>query len=1022
MRKFNAFFITAALTLSLTIHAQQSDFSHPKGATVIAYSKLTSLPNFIKFNPGSEISQTELIPWMTDFFKLNPAITFKSYSSETDKIGYTNVRYKEYVGIYPVDGSMIIAHIKNGKVVSFNGDLYRDVNTSFAANISEAAALQDALNKVHAVKYKWENKTEEAQMKIVHNDPSFTFYPKGELTVVHKKGSDFSAASMRLAWKFDIYAEEPLSRAYIYIDAQTGEFVSDEERIHTADVVGTANTLYSGTRTMTSDNFAVNNYRLQETGRGNGIQTYNMNNTTNYTNTDFTNNSSTWNLSPPNQAAEDAHWGAEMTYDYYMNVQGRNSIDGSGFALISYVHYSTNFVNAFWDGQEMTYGDGDVSQGYTEMTGLDVCGHEITHGLTTFTAGLNGGEADALNEGNSDIFGTSIEAYARPTQWDWHMGNDISINGQGFRDMSDPHNSFYPGPQPNTYMGQYWDPGGEPHNNNGPFIYWYYLLCQGGSGTNDNNDTYNVTGITMAEAQLIEFRALTVYMTPNTDYAAARVATIQAANDLYGGCSPEVISTTNAWYAVGVGPVFSGTVSASFTADITQSCSVPVTVDFTNTSTNAQNATWNFGDNTTSTVFSPSHTYTQAGTYNVFVSVNSACGADSILQTAMVTINPPAQPTSSNVNSCSSTSFTLNASGTGNLDWYANSTGGNSLGSGTTFTTPVLNTTTTYYVENSVPQPPGYVGPPSYNFGTGGQHNNTSTQYLEFTVYSNCTLLTGDVNAGSSGNKTFSLWDGSGNLINNYTVNVPSTGVHTITLNIPLTPGTYRIGGTQMNLYRNNSGPTYPYTLPGVLSITGSSAGSGYYYYLYNWQVALPACTSGRTPVVCSIGNLNVTYSTAGYDTVCVDDGAFALSGGSPAGGTYSGPGVTAGNFDPASAGAGAQTITYTYTDSTSCTGTATSVIVVDACTGIHSANDAIGISVYPNPANNFVTVELQFASTEKIRLNLVNMLGQTMYSSETTSSGNTKVNINTTDLPRGIYLLQVKTAKGNVVRKIELE
>ncbi len=1028
MKNLRLFLSVALLSTTGFVFAQQDPYSNSynnlKGATVVEYSKLTGLPNFIKFQSGDEMTEAKLVPWLQNVFNLDPSVTFKSYSVEKDKIGFTHIRYKEYIGIYPIDGSMMIAHIKDGQVVSVNGDFFRDVNPALSPSLSEDVALRDALNKVNAVKYMWENKNTEAQMKIVHNDPNFTFYPKGILVAVHKNGKDYSAATIRLAWKFDIYAEQPLSRAYIYVDALTGEVISQEQEIHTADVLGSANTVYSGTQPMTCDNFATNNYRLRETGRGNGIQTYNLQNGTNYVNTDFTNNSSTWTQGPPDQAATDAHWGAEMTYDYYNTVHSRNSIDGNGYALLSYVHYSNNYVNAFWDGQEMTYGDGDISQGFSIMTGLDVCGHEITHGLTSFTAGLNGGEADALNEGNSDIFGTTIEHFARPTQWDWIMGNDISTNHLGFRDMSNPHNSAYPGPQPNTYMGQYWDPNGEPHNNNGPFIYWYYLLCQGGSGTNDNSNTYNVTGITMAEAQMVEFRGLTVYMTPSTDYAAARVATIQAANDLYGACSPEVIATTNAWYAVGVGPVFSATVAASFTSNATTSCIVPLTVNFTNTSTNASNATWYFGDNTTSTVFSPTHTYNLPGTYNVSVAVNSACGNDSIMQNALIDINPPAAPTSADVTSCSSASFNLTANGSGTLNWFTNPTGGSAVGTGTTYTTPVLNTTTTYYVENDVAQPPGFVGPTSYNFGTGGQHNNTSTQYLTFDVYQNCTLLAADVNAGAAGNRTFTLWDGSGNQLNQYTVNVPAAGVQTIPLNIPLTPGSYRIGGTQMNLYRNNSGANYPYTLNGVASITGSSAGTGFYYYLYNWKMGLPDCQSLRTPVVCSIGSLNVSFSTLAYDTVCVNDGAFALTGGSPAGGTYSGPGVTGGMFNPSTAGVGLQTLTYSYTDTVlNCTGTIPSTIYVDACTGIHSLDASTGISVYPNPANSFVTVELQLPTSQKVELDLVNMLGQIVFATEQEeSAGISKLNINTTSLPRGIYLLNVKTPNGNQVRKVELQ
>ncbi|HEY6159939.1 MAG TPA: M4 family metallopeptidase, partial [Bacteroidia bacterium] len=492
----------SGISFSASAQSQLSD------AAITSYSKLTGLPNFFRFYPGHRLNAEQLNDWARYSLGLDGAVTFKAYSTEPDQLGFVHVRFREYLNEYPIENSMLIAHVKDGNVVSLNGDYYKLLDPAQSAAVSEQLALQNALKKVNAKRYKWENRTEEEEMKKDLNDPGFTYYPKGELVIAHVDGKDYSAANMRLAYKFNIYAEEPLSRAYIFVDAQTGEVIGKSDIIHDADVVGTATTVYSGTVPMTCDNTGPNAYRLQETGRGNGIRTYNINNTTTYTNTDFTNNSPNWNLANPNKAAEDAHWGAEMTYDYYNQVHSRNSIDGNGYALLSYVHYSTNYVNAFWDGTRMTYGDGNISQGFSIMTGLDVCGHEITHGLTTFTAGLNGGEAGALNEGFSDIFGTTIERFARPSQWDWIMGADITTNGLGIRTMSNPNSSAYPGPQPDTYMGTYWDPNGEVHNNNGPCIYWYYLLCQGGSGTNDNNNAYNVTGITMNSARRIAFRGL----------------------------------------------------------------------------------------------------------------------------------------------------------------------------------------------------------------------------------------------------------------------------------------------------------------------------------------------------------------------------------------------------------------------------------------------------------------------------------------------------------------------------------
>jgi hypothetical protein len=393
------------------------------------------------------------------------------------------------------------------------------------------------------------------------------------------------------------------------------------------------------------------------------------------------------------------------------------------------------------------------------------------------------------------------------------------------------------------------------------------------------------------------------------------------------------------------------------------------------------------------------------------------------VQTSYITINPPTAPTGVDQTSCSSGTFNLAGSGSGTLNWYANPTGGVPLGTGTTFTTPVLSSTTTYYLENQVPQAPGNAGPVNNTFGGGGQHNNTSIQYLEFTVFTPCTLATGVVFAGSAGNKTFVLYDNAGNPINSYVVNCPTTGSQTVTLNIPLTPGSYRLGGTQMNLYRNNANASYPYDFPNVVSITGSSAGPDFYYYLYNWTITLPACTSVRVPVTATIGALNVSFSTAAFDTVCMSDNGFALSGGSPAGGSYSGPGVSGGFFTPSMAGTGSHTIVYSYTDSANCTGTIPAQVMVDDCAGVLSPEASTGVSVYPNPANSFLTVELQLGASQEVELNLVNMLGQTLYTSKADqSAGVTKVNINTISLPRGVYLLQVKTENGMQVRKVELQ
>ena len=483
-------------------------------------------------------------------------------SKEADQLGYTNYRFQQSLHQIPVENAIYIAHVKNARLLLQNGKWLKHFPDALAtgASISESAALQNALNFVGATIYKWQEANEEAFIKAETNNPRATYFPKASL-VYYSGEEDLNTASLRLAFKFDIYATAPLSRKIIYVDAVNGSVLGSKDLIHETNATGTATTAYSGTQAITTDSYA-GSYRLRETGRGNGIQTYNMKKGTSYTTAvDFTDTDNNWNNvnTTKDQYATDAHWGAEKTYDFYKTFFNRNSIDGNGFAIKSYVHYSNNYFNAFWDGSRMTYGDGSSTDGFKPLTALDVCGHEITHGLTSFSAKLNySSESGALNEGFSDIFGTAIEWYARPTKKDWLIGGDFYT----IRSMSNP-NAYN---QPDTYLGTKWYAGtsdnGGVHTNSGVLNFWFYLLSDGGTGTNDKGFVYNVSAIGITSAQAIAFRTLTVYLISTSKYANARTASIQAATDLYGATSNEVTQTINAWNAVGVGggtaPVLKG--------------------------------------------------------------------------------------------------------------------------------------------------------------------------------------------------------------------------------------------------------------------------------------------------------------------------------------------------------------------------------------------------------------------------------------------------------------------------------
>ena len=254
------------------------------------------------------------------------------------------------------------------------------------------------------------------------------------------------------------------------------------------------------------------------------------------------------------QAGIDAHYGASATYDFLKEVLGRDSIDGAGEKLVSYVHVRNNFVNAFWDGDKMSYGDGDGKQS-GPLTTLDIAGHEIAHGLTQRTAGLiYSGESGGLNESFSDIIGTGVEWHAAQknpdVKWNWTVGEAAwtPTNGDphdGLRYMNDPTKDNYSVDNYKNYPKQT-----EVHGSSGISNNAFYLLVEGGKNRTSGLEVKG--GIGMEDGLKIFGRALATYMTPKTNFAQAREATIKSATDLYGADSNQVQKVKDAWTAVGV--------------------------------------------------------------------------------------------------------------------------------------------------------------------------------------------------------------------------------------------------------------------------------------------------------------------------------------------------------------------------------------------------------------------------------------------------------------------------------------
>lgn len=375
----------------------------------------------------------------------------------------------------------------------------------------------------------------------------------------------------RLAWQVTStgrYRDGTPSRLLSYVDARTGKVIRREERIMTAD--GEGSSLYSGTVDLELTQ-SGSSYQLKDPTRGNTYTT-DMNNRSDgllctllglgcsngtlFTSAD--NRFGNGATSSRESAAVDAQYGTAVTWDYYQDVHGRNGIFGNGSGSFNRVHYGNGYVNAFWDGTKMTYGDGNGTT-FGPLVSLDVAGHEMSHGVTENTANLTySGESGGLNEATSDIFGTMVEFYADNPEdpADYFIGEEFDLaDHAGFRRMDNPSldgssHSCWSSSTKNV----------DVHYSSGVGNHFFYLLAEGSGqrtigGRVHNSPTCNgstIQGIGRSDAERIWFRALTVYMTSGTNYAGARTATLNAATDLFGPNSTQRATVAAAWSAVGV--------------------------------------------------------------------------------------------------------------------------------------------------------------------------------------------------------------------------------------------------------------------------------------------------------------------------------------------------------------------------------------------------------------------------------------------------------------------------------------
>ena len=563
---------------------------------------------------------------------------------------------------------------------------------------------------------------------------------------------------------------------------------------------------------------------------------------------------------------------------------------------------------------------------------------------------------------------------------------------------------------------------------------------------------YNKTGSTVAAGNLPTAAATTTAFVPTT--AQWRTETINLTSYI-NNTNVQLAFRNLAGYGNNLyvdninitGTVVPSAPTASFTSTPTSSACSGQTIQYTSTSTGSPTTySWTFAGGTpaTSTAQNPSVTYSTAGVYNVSLTATNSQGSNTSNQTNYITINQTPSISGTTPGSrCGAGTVSLGATASsGTISWFAAATGGTALGTGATFTTPSITTNTTYYVEvtsngctssrtavlSTINTNPTVNAPVSQTICLG----STSTA-INFT--------------GNSGNATYN-WANSNTAIGlgaSGTGNISSfTPSAAGTATITVTPTLASCTGTPVTFTITvNPIPAVTFDLSGVASpcSTGSSislpagspsggsySGTGVSGNMFNpttsgvgtfpitYSVTQNGCSGSAVSSITVTAPPTVTFDLSTITSPCVTDAAITLPSGTPAGGTYSGTGVTGNTFNPATAGVGNHTITYSVNQN-GCTGSSNSTITVDACSGLDENGDKL-VVIYPNPTSGSLSITGETLN-KYTKLELIDASGRVV--SNWTIHGN-PMQLDLSSFANGNYSLKISGTEKQILKKIQIK
>ncbi len=515
--------------------SQVTNFDKKK-VTKSAHSSSKHKKKFTNLHiPKTKMSDLNKV--LRDHYGLNEDHEFIEFRNKQDDLGHTHKYFKQWYHGYLVHNGISVVHINDEGIYAINGNVI-----GFDSSLGQKSPSIEVVKSLEAQNINLESKT--PKIYAIDDEPvlaygAFTRNEMGERKILYSATSG------------DVINSEVISEHCTSVSVPV-TWESSNVDINIQDIGGGNYSLV--------DDCSTNSWKLTTESLPNLTHIAGLNG---------------WGTQS-NRATTTAHWAMSQALDYYKNsIPQRDSWNGMGADVNVEVSELFFYGAAFFPSQTGQTGvaqiacstdgleNGPWENALDDYTTLDVMGHELTHAVL-YSEELYSGEheAEALAESFCDIFGNAVQWYVQqPVTRGWQVGEERIVDEESFpvRDMANPNNPNVRDPGPDTYLGDLWT-GTSDHKDAGVQNYWFYLLTEGDSGENDFCEPYDVTGIGLTKALKIVYKSMTTYLSGFPDYAAAREASILAAQFLYpdvgGEYSLETATVAEAWDAVGVYGVF----------------------------------------------------------------------------------------------------------------------------------------------------------------------------------------------------------------------------------------------------------------------------------------------------------------------------------------------------------------------------------------------------------------------------------------------------------------------------------